>query len=169
MARSSAAHPIIVGPVGDGTSPAGLDRRSEEGFVGGLEGIVFGLLIFVAGTLLVAWAWAVVDTKLVMVRAAEQAARYFAVASTPSQAWSEASSAAEAVVASSGRNPALARVRLSSGAFRRCERVRITVAYPAPLLDVPFVGPVGGGGWVQGQGSELVLPYRSGPAGQAQC
>ena len=51
--------------------------RDEAGQAGGLEGIAFGLLIFVLGTLLIANAWAVVDTKLAVTAAAREAARAF--------------------------------------------------------------------------------------------
>jgi hypothetical protein len=49
----------------------------EQGFVGGFEGLLFGFLIFLVGTLIVAHAWAVVDTKFAVVEAAKQAARTY--------------------------------------------------------------------------------------------
>src|SRR4029077_5031445 len=44
-------------------SPRLVSPAGEQGFVGGFEGLLFGLLIFVAGTLLATHAWAVIDTK----------------------------------------------------------------------------------------------------------
>ena len=49
----------------------------EAGFAGGLEGLLFGLLLFVVGTLLVATAWGAVDTKFAVDAAARQAVRTY--------------------------------------------------------------------------------------------
>ena len=50
-------------------------RHDEHGQVGGIEGLVFGVLVFVFGALLVANAWAVVDAKSAASVAAREAAR----------------------------------------------------------------------------------------------
>ena len=51
--------------------------RGDAGQVGGIEALPFGLLIFVAGSLLIANAWAVVDAKFATDAAARQAVRTF--------------------------------------------------------------------------------------------
>ena len=51
--------------------------RDDRGVVGGVEAIPFGLLLFVAGTLLVANAWAVIDAKMAATSAAREAARTY--------------------------------------------------------------------------------------------
>ena len=38
--------------------------RGEDGQVGGIEALVFGLLVLVLGTLVVANAWGVIDAKV---------------------------------------------------------------------------------------------------------
>ena len=48
--------------------------RGDAGMVGGIEVLPFGVLIFVVGSLLVANAWAVVDTKFMVTSAAREAA-----------------------------------------------------------------------------------------------
>jgi hypothetical protein len=144
-------------------------RHDEAGFVGGLEAIVFGLLIFVTGTLIAASAWAVVDTKFATVAAAREAARSYVEAPIAERAGTDALGAARAALAGYGRLPGPATVRLVGGDFGRCHRVTIEVSYPAPLVSVPFVGRLGRGETVRSRHSELVDPYRSGLPGAAAC
>jgi Flp pilus assembly protein TadG len=143
--------------------------RGDDGFVGGFAGLLFGMLLFVAGTLLAAYAWGVVDTKSATTEAARQAARTFVEAPDAATATAEADQAAYAALGGYGRDPARARVDISSGPFVRCTRVTVTVTYPAPLLDLPFVGRLGTGQQVRADHSELIDPYRSGLAGVATC
>ena len=142
---------------------------SESGFVGGFEGLLFGFLLFVAGTLLIVHAWAVLDTKTATEEAARQAARTYVAASGATVAASSAETAAADALIGYGREPSMAKVGVSTGSFGRCQRVTISVSYPAPLLVLPFVGRVGTGEEVRSVNSELVDPYRSGLPGTATC
>ncbi len=144
-------------------------RRGDDGFVGGFEGLLFGLLLFVFGTLLVAYAWGIVDTKTATGDAARQAARTYVEAPDGATAAAEADGAAAAALAGYGRDPGRAKVALTSGRFARCDRITIAVTYPAPLFELPFVGPLGRGQSVRSEHSELVDPYRSGLPGSASC
>ncbi len=141
----------------------------ESGFVGGFEALLFGFLLFVAGTLLIAHAWAIVDTKAAATEAARQAARTYVEAPSAALALTSAQAAADAALTGYGRDPGQAVVQFASGSFGRCQRVTISVSYPAPLLVLPFVGRVGTGGDVRAQNSELVDPYRTGLPGTATC
>ncbi len=142
---------------------------ADAGFVGGFEGLLFGLLIFVVGTLLAIHAWAVVDTKAATEAAARQAARTYVEAASPAAAASEADQAAAAALAGYGRSGARARVQLTSGSFGRCHRITIEVSYPAPVLMLPWIGRVGTAEWVRADHSELVDPFRSGLPGTSTC
>lgn len=144
-------------------------RAGEAGFAGGLDGLIFGLLIFVVGTLLVASAWAVVDTKLAADTAARQAARTFVEAPDAQVAASEATQAADQSLAAYGRTPARAAITLLSGRFARCSRITIEVRYPSPLIEVPLLGVIGSGVAVTARHSEVVDPYRNGLSGVAAC
>jgi hypothetical protein len=146
-------------------------RRSgrDEGFAGGLDGLIFGLLIFVVGTLIVAGAWGVVDTKMATGTAAQDAARTYVESDNATDAEAGARAAAGDVLAGFGRTPTRASVVLAGGFFGRCQRITIRVTYPSPLLDLPFVGRVGRGLEVSSEHSELVDPYRTGLAGTASC
>lgn len=152
-------------------SPATVEERGvgEAGFVGGFAGLLFGFLLFVVGTLLVANAWAVVDTKDAATEAARQAARTYVEAPDADVAYQQALSAADAALAGFGRDPDRAQMTLMSGDFARCARVTIQVTYPAPLLYLPIVGQVGTGQRVRADQSELVDAYRSGLPGTAAC
>ena len=141
----------------------------DAGFVGGFEGLLFGLLLFVVGTLLVAHTWAVIDTKAATEEAARQAARTYVGASSPATALSSAQTAAADALIGYGRDPSRSEVSLASGSFGRCQRVTMSVSYPAPVLILPFVGRIGTGEGVKSLASELVDPYRSGLSGSATC
>jgi hypothetical protein len=141
----------------------------EAGFIGGFEGLLFGLLLFVVGTLFVTHAWAVVDTKAATEAAARQAARTYVEASSSEAAASAAQQAAASALSGYGRAPGRADVRLAAGTFGRCHRITIAVSYPAPLLILPWLGRVGSAETVQARHSELVDPYRSGLAGPSTC
>ncbi len=137
--------------------------------MGGFEGLLFGSLLFVAGTLLVAHAWAVIDTKAATEEAARQAARTYVAASSAPAALSSAETAAADALTGYGRDPSRSKVSLASGSFGRCQRITISVSYPAPALILPFAGRIGTGEEVRSLASELVDPYRSGLPGWATC
>lgn len=145
------------------------NSRDDGGFVGGFEGLLFGFLVFLAGTLLIAFAWAVVDTRSATAEAARQAARTYVEAPDALEAGTEAQQAALEALGGYGRDPSRATVQLVSGAFARCARITISVSYPAPLFELPFVGPLGRGLTVTSDHSELVDPLRSGLPGQSTC
>lgn len=160
----------------DGHSPygavqvRGLRCRGDDGFAGGFEGLLFGMLLFVAGTLLVANAWGVVDTKTAAEDAARQAVRTYVEAPTAATALAGAVQAADETLAGYGRSSGESQVKVTAGGgFARCERVTIVVSYPAPLFDLPFIGRVGRAETVTAQHSELVDPYRTGLPGTAAC
>ena len=142
--------------------------RLEAGFVGGFAGLLFGFLVFVLGTLVVAYGWAVVQTKSAVVDAARQAARTYVEAPDGSDAYNSARAAAAASLTAKGKDPRRAALSVSSGGFGRCQRVTITVSYPAPVLVLPLSGLLGGS-TVRAEHSELVDPYRSGLPGSSEC
>jgi hypothetical protein len=159
-------------PSGDIPSGDGFRAHCDSGdagFVGGFEGLLFGLLLFVVGTLLVGYAWAVVDTKAAAEDAARQAARSYVEAPSAAAAASSAEQAAALSLSGNGRDPARAVVTLAAGSFGRCRRITMSVSYPAPLLDLPFAGRLGSAQTVRAEHSELVDPFRSGLPGTAAC
>ncbi len=144
--------------------------HDDRGQVGGIEALPFGLLIFVLGTLLIANAWAVVDAKFATDAAARQAARTFVEGDDVDEALADAVQAARAAVAGHGRDPDRAQIRpVGSPRLVRCERVTFAVAYEVPALSIPLIGGYGRAPFtVRSTHSELVDPFRSGLAGQAE-
>jgi len=142
-------------------------RRDEGGQVGGLEGLVFGVLVFVFGTLLVVNAWAVVDAKSAASAAAREATRAFVESSSADDAEGRATEAAMLAFEGHGRGRDRAVVARTAGTLERCSRVVYEAAYVVPLLRVPVVGGLGRGFRVSARHSEVVDPYRSGLGSRA--
>lgn len=143
--------------------------RDQRGQVGGIEGLVFGVLLFVFGTLLVANAWAVVDAKSAATAAAREATRTFVEWRDADAADAAAVEAGMLAFVGQGRARERATVVRSAGSLARCERVVFEAAYVVPLVSVPVVGGVGHGFRVTARHSEVVDPYRSGLGGEADC
>jgi len=137
--------------------------RDEAGFVGGFEVLPFGLLVFVAGALLLTNGWAVVDGTLASSAAAREAARAYVEATSEGEAHEAAVAAARAVIEGHGRDPARMTIRWDPGpTFERCARNTVIVEYRVPTLTVPFVGAFGDGVvTTSGRHTEVVDPYRS--------
>lgn len=144
--------------------------RDEDGQVGGIEGVLFGVLVFVLGTLLVANAWGVIDAKLAASSAAREAARTYAEAASRDDAWPAARQAAKDAIEGHGRDWSRASVEPPLGVqFERCERFTVVVRYDVPLVVVPLLGQHGTGLAVTARHSEIIDPYRSGVPGVARC
>jgi hypothetical protein len=139
--------------------------RDETGAVGGIEVLPFVFLVFVAGTLLLADAWAVVQGKVVAAAGAREAARAYVESPGPAgTAQGEAVAAAEAAVEGHGADPGRARIdAVGSLSFERCARVTFEVRYAVATVNVPWIGAFGGRFvTTTARHSEVVDPYRSG-------
>jgi hypothetical protein len=155
-----------------------LDWRDDRGQVAGIEAIPFGLLLFVAGALLVANAWAVIDAKMAVSSAAREAARSYVEAADDRTGRAAANTAAVDAVRAYGRDPSKLSLSLPENAtapsdpFRRCQRITFQASYPVPALTIPLIGGFGSGFVVTASHSEIVDPYRDavGPPGEeAAC
>ena len=151
--------------------------RDERGQVGGIEGLVFGVLVFVFGTLLVANAWGVIDAKLAATSAAREAARTYVEAPADADAETAARRAATEAITAHGRRAERTDVELTvsrteanpEGRPTRCARAVAEVRYVLPLIAIPLLGQAGDGITVTSRHSEIVDPYRSGLPGTASC
>jgi hypothetical protein len=146
--------------------------KDDAGQVGGMEAVVFGMLVLVLGMLVVANAWGVVDAKLAASAAAREGVRTFVESTQPTAgaAFAEARLAAEDTIVAHGRS----RDRFGMDApvgltLARCARVTFEVTYRVPLVSVPVLGRLGRGFTVTGRHSEVVDPYRSGLADRSSC
>ena len=152
----------------DGCACARRHRcRGDDGFVGGAEGMLFGVVVFVFGLLLMFNAWAVVDAKMAVSSAARETIRVYVESDGSADA--AASSGRDAFAGASNFDSAGLVGPTITGTFRRCGRVAATFEYTVPAISLP-----GGIGWGRGfrvsaTHSEIVDPYRSGLEGEARC
>lgn len=146
-----------------------MRARDERGQAGGVEALAFGALLFIAGTLIVANAWSVVDAKFAAISAArEGAATYVESGATADAADPPARQAASAALASLQRKGDVA-FSIGPEGYRRCGRVTVRVVTQVPILRVPFVRAAGGTMAVTGSASRRIDPFRSTLAGEAVC
>jgi hypothetical protein len=138
-------------------------RGAEAGQVGGIEGLAFGVLVFVFGALVVGNAWAVVDAKAAATAAAREAARAYVESAGDAAAVEAGLLAFEG----HGRSRDRATVGRAAGRPARCERVVFEATYVVPLVSVPVIGGAGRGFRVSARHSEVVDPYRSGLGAEA--
>lgn len=149
--------------------------RDEAGMVAGFEGVAFGVLVFVMGTLMVANAWGVIDAKLATTAAAREAARTYVEAPSDAAGRPAAEEAAREAIEAHGRNWDRATLDPPTAdghpadPFARCGRVTMTMHYRVPLAAIPLLGQAGSVFTVTSKHSEVVDPYRSGLAGAASC
>jgi hypothetical protein len=143
----------------------------DDGQVGGVEGLVFGVLIFVLGTLVVANAWGVVDAKMAAGSAAREATRAFVESDAASAevAFDEAEAVARRTIAGYGRDPEKLALIPEAVSLRRCGRVTMRAEYPVPLIRLPLLGAHGEGFTATGRHSEIVDPYRGGLDDRSAC
>lgn len=138
--------------------------RDESGFVGGMEAMPFGFLVFVVGTLLLVNAWAVFDSHLAAGAASREAVRSF-VEAEGSAADAQRIAGEAAVEALEGHGKDRGRMTLTwdGATLQRCQPVTATVTYDVPLIAVPWVGAFGGGVLqTSARHTEIVDPYRGG-------
>jgi hypothetical protein len=142
----------------------------DAGQMAGIEALPFGFLVFVAGALLMANAWAVVDAKLAATAAAREATRVYVEAGTGDDALQRAVAAARSSIAGHGRDPVDLGMTVDEGAgFGRCSRVTVEVHLAVPSVTLPFIGGFGRLFDVRASHSEIVDPFRSGLVGSANC
>lgn len=147
-----------------------MRSRSEQGSVGGIEGVLFGVLIFVLGILVVVNAWGVVDAKMATSAAAREAARAYVEGTTESAAFTNARTAADGAMA--GHNRALTNLAITGDVgdhYRRCEPIIATVATKVSRIPIGLLGHAAGTYMVSASHAEVVDPYKAGLEGTASC
>jgi hypothetical protein len=145
-------------------------RFDDSGQVAGIEVLPFGFLVFVVGALLLANAWAVVDAKLAVTAAAREAARTYVEAPDAHSAEASARQAATDALTGQGRSAATLDLRITAdGGFVRCAVVTVEARIEVPAVGLPFIGGFGRTFDVGASHAEIVDPYRSGLAGEADC
>jgi hypothetical protein len=136
----------------------------EDGFVAGAESLIFGVLIFVIGTLVVANAWGAIDAKFATSAAAREATRAAVEAAPGADLHAVATAAAVATLEGHGRADSQGFVLTPVGAteLARCAEVGFRVQVEVPVLSLPVIDRRVTSYRVRSEHRELVDPYRSG-------
>lgn len=148
---------------------SGRLRRDERGQVGGVEALVFGVLVLVLGILGVATSWAVVDAKVAAASAAREAARAYVESDGSDAAWPEAADRGREAFAGHGRDPAAVELPRPPEPFGRCGPVTVTASTNLDLPRLPGIRAVARRVRVQARHTEVVDPYRAGVGRGAGC
>ena len=142
--------------------------HDQRGQAGGLEGLVFGLLLFVVGTLVITSVWGAVDAKFAAAQAAREAARAY-VESGGDSVTADAAARRAAMATLTGHHRVSGADVALSGNYGRCALVTYRVTVPVRVVIVPFIQRSAKGFRMSSVHSERVDPYRSGVAGTANC
>ena len=153
---------------------AGRRWRRQDGFIGGAEALIFGVLIFLGGSITVLNAWAVMDAKMAVTAAAREGARTAVDAPAGSEVADVLAlvdvTTREALTAQGRDTGNLTGAPSVSGTLARCAPVTVEVAYRVRGIRGPWVGTFGGASIeVTGRHTEVVDPFRSGLPGEAGC
>ena len=132
--------------------------------MGGVESLLFGVLVFVAGSIVLGTGWAVIDTKLAVQAAAREAARAWVESDGSDAAWGVAMSRAREAFAGHGRKADALEVKqpVPAADIRRCAPVTIEARASIRVPAVPLIGRAARHVTVVGRHTEVVDPYRSG-------
>lgn len=134
----------------------------ERGFVAGADMLIFGVLAFVMGSLLVVNVWNVIDASFAVSAAAREGARTF-TESDPDTAWAESQSRMLEVMDEYGRSDRAVSPQLPNvGSYERCAVITVTAEYDVALVRLPIFGQFGTMTRVSASHSERIDAYRSG-------
>lgn len=119
-------------------------RRSQVGAVGGAEGLLFGMLVLVAGSIVVVNLWAVIDTRAALDAAAREYLRTYTEQSDVVTARGRADQALAQVLRARGTEPARVRVATSlPNGFGPCALVQVEVSTSVSGVQAPFLDRLG--------------------------
>lgn len=142
-------------------------RVGERGAVAGLEGVMLGVLVLVAGTVLVAHAWTVVQTRRTLDGAAREYLRAYTQADDPAAARAAGRRALDDVLTGEGMASSDLSIQLpDASTFGPCATSTVSILTVIPSVRLPFVGDVAST-TVGVTHSELVDAHREMTSGSA--
>jgi len=119
-------------------------RHGERGAVGGGEGVIFGMLILVAGTLVILNLWALLDTRMALDSAAAEYLRTYTEQQGFFQARYTADVALKDTLTQRGFSPDRVSIRVGEPqGFGPCAEVTVQLSTQVPWARVPFIGGAG--------------------------
>lgn len=148
--------------------------RGEDGLVGGAEALIFGVLIFLGGSITILNAWAVVDAKMAVTAAAREGARAAVdapVGAGDAEVLARVDATSRAALEAQSKDAGnLVGAPSVSGSLTRCAPISVEVTYAVRGIRGPWLGTFGGASIeVTGRHTEVVDPFRSGLPGEAGC
>lgn len=140
-----------------------LAGRSERGAIGGAEGLLFGMLILVGGTLMIVSAWAVLDTRMALDAAAREYLRSYTEQTDLARARAAGDRAAIEVLRARGNNPAAVEITtVDENGFGPCALARVQLSSTVHWIHAPLVDALDGIGdsRIRVTHSELIDAHR---------
>jgi hypothetical protein len=117
-------------------------QRDERGQVAGVETVVFGVLVFVAGLLIATNGWSVLTTRNATSSIAREYLRAYTRQTNEPAARRAGRSAAATVRDTERIRPARVAI-VEPARFGPCVDASVTVTVQVPLARLPFLGEVG--------------------------
>jgi hypothetical protein len=117
-------------------------RRTDRGQAAGIETVPFGILVFVAGTLVVVNAWALVTARSGAASVAREYLRAYTHASSQAEGIRRADAVAAIVAREEGFGAADVRID-DPRSWGPCVLAEVTVRVRVPEIRAPFLGGFG--------------------------
>lgn len=147
-------------PVSLGVGRPEAARRDERGFVAGADGLIFGVAVFVLGSLVILNLWALIEARNTANSVAREYLRAYTEAPDADTAAVSASMAGDrAFDASSGDLWSYSVDAPSGSTFGPCAPATVTVQVRVPGIAVPVIRGVGARE-IEVTRTELIDPYR---------
>ena len=140
--------------------------RRDDGFVGGVEAVILGVLTFVTGGLIILNAWTLIDAANALDGAAQAAARVYVEAAPGSDPLDQSTRAARESLQLYGISDSDTATVEITGSLQRCVAITVTVSYSVPRVSVPLINSLGGNRTLSARHTEIVDPFRSGLDGE---
>jgi Flp pilus assembly protein TadG len=142
--------------------------RGDDGFIAGSDALIFGVLIFVIGSLMLTNLWSMINARATAEHAAREATRAAVEAPTLAAMQTRATDAATTTWTTSGP-PRTTITTTLTGDIERCGAITVTTTATIPLTRLPIIGWTAGTTTVTATHTELVDPYRASLPGSATC
>lgn len=119
-------------------------RRGQGGVLAGSDGLLFGMLVLVAGSLLVLHLWATVDARAALDAAAREYLRTYTEQVDAAEAATTAERAARDALRARGATWAGASIEAPSpAAFGPCAPATVSMTVELPAVSLPFLDGLG--------------------------
>jgi len=120
-------------------------RRGQGGFVAGSDGLIFGTLVLLCGSLMIINAWAVIDTRVALDSAAREYLRTYGEQPDGPTARAAGERAARTVLSRRGTDSSHLTFTIEPRveSFGPCQLAEVGLIVTVPAIEVPFLDGVG--------------------------